>query len=377
MPHGRYPTGWRRRSATARSPSPRSSPRPNRTGPRSRSLRRAAAASRVAAVVQRPTSTRCRSSPPWPSSGPSSCRSTGCSATTRPARSSDACRPDLVVTDTGRPAPRGDAADRRPRRAARRRSAGRRHDARSSVDGPGRGRPPRRLLHQREHRPTQGSGPLAPGQLPAHPSRRPARAPGRDGLPVPAVPHGGVDHRPPAVAGPRRGRASSTSAGAEEIGEAVERHRATRLNCVPAVWRRILDHVVGPPGPGACPRSASPTPARRRRRPSCSRPSRAAAARRPRPGLLRLDRGRQRGLPRPRRHRRQAGQLRRAGPGVRVRRAEDGRALGRAARCSSTATSTTRPRPRRAWSTVGTAPVTWPTWTTTGYLRIVGRAPAT
>ncbi len=30
------------------------------------------------------------------------------------------------------------------------------------------------------------------------------------------------------------------SATAEEIGEAVERHRATRLNCVPAVWTRLL-----------------------------------------------------------------------------------------------------------------------------------------
>ena len=30
------------------------------------------------------------------------------------------------------------------------------------------------------------------------------------------------------------------SASASEIGEAVERHRATRLNCVPAVWTRLL-----------------------------------------------------------------------------------------------------------------------------------------
>ncbi len=30
------------------------------------------------------------------------------------------------------------------------------------------------------------------------------------------------------------------TAGAQEIGEAVERHRATRLNCVPAVWTRLL-----------------------------------------------------------------------------------------------------------------------------------------
>jgi acyl-CoA synthetase (AMP-forming)/AMP-acid ligase II len=35
--------------------------------------------------------------------------------------------------------------------------------------------------------------------------------------------------------------------GADEICELVERHRATRLNCVPAVWSRILDHVAGLP----------------------------------------------------------------------------------------------------------------------------------
>ena len=34
------------------------------------------------------------------------------------------------------------------------------------------------------------------------------------------------------------------AAGAEEIVGAVERHRATRLNCVPAVWRRIIDQVA-------------------------------------------------------------------------------------------------------------------------------------
>ncbi len=34
------------------------------------------------------------------------------------------------------------------------------------------------------------------------------------------------------------------AAGAEEIVGAVEEHRATRLNCVPAVWRRIIDQVA-------------------------------------------------------------------------------------------------------------------------------------
>ncbi|MGO9855501.1 MAG: class I adenylate-forming enzyme family protein [Acidimicrobiales bacterium] len=39
------------------------------------------------------------------------------------------------------------------------------------------------------------------------------------------------------------------SATADEIGAAVERHRATRLNCVPAVWRRLLDAAARPGAP--------------------------------------------------------------------------------------------------------------------------------
>jgi acyl-CoA synthetase (AMP-forming)/AMP-acid ligase II len=35
---------------------------------------------------------------------------------------------------------------------------------------------------------------------------------------------------------------------AEEICGAVERYQATRLNCIPAVWRRILEHVATPAG---------------------------------------------------------------------------------------------------------------------------------
>ena len=41
-----------------------------------------------------------------------------------------------------------------------------------------------------------------------------------------------------------------SSATAEEIVEAVERHEATRLNCIPGVWRRVLDELAGP-RPGA------------------------------------------------------------------------------------------------------------------------------
>jgi acyl-CoA synthetase (AMP-forming)/AMP-acid ligase II len=40
-----------------------------------------------------------------------------------------------------------------------------------------------------------------------------------------------------------------SSATAAEIGRAVERHRATRLNGVPAVWRRLLDALNGPEPP--------------------------------------------------------------------------------------------------------------------------------
>jgi fatty-acyl-CoA synthase len=39
------------------------------------------------------------------------------------------------------------------------------------------------------------------------------------------------------------------SATAEEICQAVARHQATRLNCIPAVWRRILDLAGGPGAP--------------------------------------------------------------------------------------------------------------------------------
>src|SRR4051812_3813632 len=38
------------------------------------------------------------------------------------------------------------------------------------------------------------------------------------------------------------------SADAASICAAIERHGATRLNCIPAVWRRILDHLATPEG---------------------------------------------------------------------------------------------------------------------------------
>jgi acyl-CoA synthetase (AMP-forming)/AMP-acid ligase II len=38
------------------------------------------------------------------------------------------------------------------------------------------------------------------------------------------------------------------SADAATICEAVERHGATRLNCIPAIWRRVLEHLDSPEG---------------------------------------------------------------------------------------------------------------------------------
>jgi acyl-CoA synthetase (AMP-forming)/AMP-acid ligase II len=40
-----------------------------------------------------------------------------------------------------------------------------------------------------------------------------------------------------------------SSASAPEIGAAVRRHRASRLNAIPAVWRRLLDALTGPNPP--------------------------------------------------------------------------------------------------------------------------------
>src|SRR4051794_24858905 len=45
------------------------------------------------------------------------------------------------------------------------------------------------------------------------------------------------------------------AATASAICTAVERHRAARLNCVPAVWRRILDYLATPEGKGTDVRS--------------------------------------------------------------------------------------------------------------------------
>ena len=61
------------------------------------------------------------------------------------------------------------------------------------------------LLHQRQHRKVQRGGAVASVQLASHPHTGAARAPRCHRLHVPDVPHGGVDHRPPGLAGPRAG----------------------------------------------------------------------------------------------------------------------------------------------------------------------------
>ena len=96
-------------------------------------------------------------------------------------------------------------------------------------------------------------------------------------------------------------------ADAVEIADAVERHRAARLNCIPLVWRRILDAVAaGAVSPEAlrtlrfADTGTSATP------PGLLDAIRTLVPGRHGPRLLRLDRGRQRREPRDGRLRPQA-----------------------------------------------------------------------
>ncbi len=171
----------------------------------------------------------------------------------------------------------------------------------------------------------------------------------------------------PSSSGRPATRSSSSSPRAPRRSvDAVARHRATRLNCVPAVWRRIIDHVGGLGRRPLCLRSGSPTPGRRRHPLDLLVAIEGMLPQ----AHLRVFYGSteagQRRLPRPCRHpdaSRGAADRRPRGQGADRRRR---RAVGARARCSSTATSTTpTPRPP-AWSTAGTAPATWPRRTKTG-----------
>ena len=106
----------------------------------------------------------------------------------------------------------------------------------------------RRVLHEREHRAPEGRGDLQPGERPAYASGRAARTEGRDGRAVPALPHGRVDDGAAAVAGARQ-RWCSRRPTRSTICDAIERHRATRVHCLPGIWRRVLDHLDTPRGP--------------------------------------------------------------------------------------------------------------------------------
>ena len=218
-------------SATGRSPSPRSSRGRTRwPGARRRWASDAVDGWRFGA---RRTSTRCRSSPRWPSSGPSSCRSTVCSATTKPATSSPAHVPTWSCSRlVGLPGawPRSSTSVRllgvRMRCFTRRR--------RSPVDG------------LAEHDPhvvffTSGSTGRPKGAVLSHRVnflRSPSRcARSSRGAPWSAPIRCSTWARGPSPCSSGR-RATPwcclASATAEEIVEAVERHRATRLNCIPA-----------------------------------------------------------------------------------------------------------------------------------------------
>ena len=108
--------------------------------------------------------------------------------------------PDLVVTDASPEMP-ADVAAHTSLDELGELAHGQADDPLRGRSG-GRGRPPRRLLHQREHGPAQGGDPLPPDQPSALQPGGPARAARGHGVPLPALPHGGLDHRPPAVAGP-------------------------------------------------------------------------------------------------------------------------------------------------------------------------------
>ena len=215
-------------------------------------------------------------------------------------------------------------------------------------------------LRGRPRVPCSRTGPMSCARCPVRSSSRA----GPWSVPTPSSTWG--RGRSPCNSGRRATPSSSSSAaGAPEIGEAVERHRATRLNCVPAVWTSTARRKVGrgsdvhdlssirfaDTGTSATP----PRVAASHRRGTAA----CAGA-----GLLRVHRGGRRDRPRACRHRAQARQLRRA-------RAAHHRARGRrrvdcgcADRCCSTAISTTpRRRPRRS-STGGTTPAIWPRRTT-------------
>ena len=143
-----------------------------------------------------------------------------------------------------------------PRRVARRgwrraRGSGRRAllardpmgDRRRAVTAPTStsARATRHLLHQREHRPAEGRGAVAPHQSVAHiMSKRPRRR-RRHGLGCSASTWR-AGRSPWGVARAAGQCTSCAPLMPRRCCRRAARHRAARLNCIPAVWSRILEH---------------------------------------------------------------------------------------------------------------------------------------
>ena len=164
---------------------------------------------------------------------------------------------------------------------------------------------------------------------------------------------------------------------ADEICDAVARHRATRLNCVPAVWQRIIDHQTTAPGTST---RLDPLrrhrhvgdPARAARRPSrarCPGPTSGSSTDRPRPGAWPASTTPTSGG--------SPGAAVSPAPGVKVRVAEDGELWVAEPGAVRRLPRRSRRHREPASSTAGTGPATSPTQDDDGFLSIVGRTRAT
>ena len=150
------------------------------------------------------------------------------------------CHPDLVVTDTDRPMPAGVPADvtlHALGELADTRPAGRYEGNPPTEDDPhvvfftsgSTGRPKGAVLSHRSN------------HLRSHPGALPEPR-GAMVCPYPLF-HMGAWTIALQQWQARDAVVLVESAGPEQICAAVDRHRATRLNCVPAVWQRIIDHA--------------------------------------------------------------------------------------------------------------------------------------
>ena len=181
---------------------------------------------------------------------------------------------------------RADGHARGARRRGRRRERGRRRHSRTR-----RARPARHLLHERQHRPVEGRGAVAPRRTACAASRASSPTPtARHRLHVPAVPHGGLVDRARSVADPPAAAPRARRRRRHAALRPSPRQRATRLYCIPAVWAR--DPRARRRPATTCRACARPTPERRRHHPSSSPRSATTLPAHDHADLLRLDRGR-------------------------------------------------------------------------------------